>query len=31
LGQLGYTNVRHYAGGKRDWVEAGLPIERAGA
>jgi rhodanese-related sulfurtransferase len=31
LGQLGYTNVRHYAGGKRDWVEAGLPLERAGA
>ena len=25
--ELGYRNVRHYAGGKRDWVEAGLPVE----
>jgi rhodanese-related sulfurtransferase len=25
--ELGYTNVRHYAGGKRDWVAAGLPLE----
>lgn len=25
--QLGYSNVRHYAEGKRDWVEAGLPLE----
>ena len=24
---LGYRNVRHYAGGKRDWVEAGFPVE----
>ena len=24
---LGYTNVRHYAGGKQDWREAGLPLE----
>jgi len=24
---LGYRNVRHYAGGKSDWVEAGLPLE----
>lgn len=24
---LGYTNVRHYAGGKREWIEAGLPVE----
>ncbi len=24
---LGYRNVKHYAGGKRDWVEAGLPLE----
>jgi rhodanese-related sulfurtransferase len=23
----GYWNVRHYAGGKRDWTEAGLPLE----
>jgi rhodanese-related sulfurtransferase len=25
---LGYTNVRHYAGGKQDWRFAGLPLER---
>ena len=25
--ELGYRNVRHYAGGKRDWAEAGLPLE----
>jgi rhodanese-related sulfurtransferase len=25
--ELGYRNVRHYAEGKRDWVEAGLPVE----
>ncbi len=25
---LGYTRVEHYAGGKEDWVEAGLPVER---
>jgi rhodanese-related sulfurtransferase len=25
--ELGYRNVRHYAEGKRDWVEAGLPLE----
>jgi rhodanese-related sulfurtransferase len=24
---LGYTNVRHYAGGKAEWTEAGLPLE----
>jgi rhodanese-related sulfurtransferase len=24
---LGYTNVRHYSGGKQDWREAGLPLE----
>jgi rhodanese-related sulfurtransferase len=23
----GYTNVRHYAGGKKDWIAAGFPIE----
>lgn len=29
---LGFSNVRLYAGGKRDWIEAGLPIvEEAGA
>jgi rhodanese-related sulfurtransferase len=27
--QLGYRNVRHYADGKRDWVDAGLPLEGA--
>jgi rhodanese-related sulfurtransferase len=25
--ELGYTNVLHYAAGKRDWVQAGLPLE----
>ena len=24
---LGYTNVREYAEGKADWIEAGLPLE----
>jgi rhodanese-related sulfurtransferase len=24
---LGYRNVRHYAGGKSEWAEAGLPLE----
>jgi rhodanese-related sulfurtransferase len=28
LGQLGYANVRVYAGGKEDWSEAGLALER---
>jgi rhodanese-related sulfurtransferase len=28
LGDVGYTNVSVYAGGKADWQEAGLPIER---
>jgi rhodanese-related sulfurtransferase len=27
LRELGYRNVGHYAGGKRDWTEAGLPLE----
>lgn len=27
---LGYTRVEHYAGGKEDWAEAGLPVERGG-
>ena len=31
LAALGYTNVREYAEGKQDWVEAGLPIERGAA
>ncbi len=25
--ELGYRNVRHYPGGKQEWVEAGLPLE----
>jgi rhodanese-related sulfurtransferase len=25
--ELGYRNVVHYAGGKTDWLEAGLPVE----
>jgi rhodanese-related sulfurtransferase len=29
LMKLGYTNVRHYVGGKADWTFAGLPIERS--
>jgi rhodanese-related sulfurtransferase len=28
--ELGYRNVSHYAGGKRDWLEAGLPFEGGG-
>ena len=24
---LGYRNVAHYVEGKRDWVEAGLPLQ----
>lgn len=24
---LGYSNVRKYAEGKQDWMEAGLPVE----
>jgi rhodanese-related sulfurtransferase len=30
LQALGYTNVRHYAGGKDEWRARGLPLERAG-
>jgi len=30
LEELGYTNVRHYAGGKDEWRQRGLPLERAG-
>jgi rhodanese-related sulfurtransferase len=30
LEALGYTNVRHYAGGKDEWRAAGLSLERAG-
>lgn len=25
--ELGYRNVVHYPGGKREWTEAGLPLE----
>jgi rhodanese-related sulfurtransferase len=25
--ELGYQNVGHYTEGKRDWTEAGLPLE----
>jgi rhodanese-related sulfurtransferase len=25
--ELGYRRVLHYAGGKTDWLEAGLPLE----
>lgn len=31
LVELGYTNVWHYPGGKNEWRERGLPLERAGA
>jgi len=27
LAALGYTNVRDYAEGKSDWMNAGLPVE----
>jgi len=30
LQELGYTNIRHYAGGKDEWRERGLSLERAG-
>ena len=31
LNHLGYRNVRHYADGKKDWMRAGLPVDRGGA
>jgi rhodanese-related sulfurtransferase len=31
LVELGYRNVAHYAGGKKDWTSAGLPLESARA
>ena len=31
LKQLGYTDVRVYAGGKQDWIDAGLPVEQGSA
>ena len=30
LRALGYRNVRHSPGGKEEWRELGLPLERAG-
>jgi rhodanese-related sulfurtransferase len=30
LQALGYTNVRHYPGGKEEWKARGFPLERAG-
>jgi len=27
LVELGYSNVRHYPGGKEEWKAAGLPLE----
>ena len=27
LVELGYTNVRHFSGGKEAWHDAGLPLE----
>jgi len=27
LAELGYSGVRHYAGGKEEWRDAGLPLE----
>ena len=31
LAQMGYENVAVYAGGKQEWSEAGMPIERGEA
>jgi hypothetical protein len=28
---MGYTNIREYKEGKRDWQQAGLPMEGEGA
>ena len=30
LAALGYTRVREYRAGKKDWRDAGLPMERNG-
>lgn len=27
LAAMGYRNVRHYEGGKKDWIDHGLPAE----
>lgn len=29
LAAQGYTNVREYAAGKKEWRESGLPLERS--
>lgn len=31
LEQLGYTRVPEYVEGKKDWIPAGLPLERIAA
>ncbi len=31
LAALGYRNVRKYAEGKQDWIDAGLPVESGSA
>jgi len=23
---MGYTNIREYSGGKKEWIDAGLPM-----
>jgi rhodanese-related sulfurtransferase len=30
LAEIGYTKVVHYPGGKNEWRDLGLPLERAG-
>jgi rhodanese-related sulfurtransferase len=30
LAAMGYENASDYEGGKQDWIEAGLPVERGG-
>lgn len=27
LEELGYEKILHYAGGKQEWIDAGLPVE----
>ena len=28
LAELGYTNVKDYKGGKKEWMDTGLPTEK---
>ena len=28
---MGYESVREYVGGKKDWMDAGLSVERGGS